>query len=116
MMREKTYNRMIESLEGEIYDGRGRGVGVYRCERCGEDTYTAYADLGVTPFVITCPVCGCESVHMRTVRNEECPADRRVLEFARPSYGQYRNLPGIVREHVERGGLMLREDIDKLTK
>lgn len=49
------FNRLLLSVDSmKIYDGRGKGVDQYQCEKCGAILYTRYGDKGVTPFTMRC--------------------------------------------------------------
>ena len=64
---KEQYQEYVESIEGaQMFDGRGRGVDVYICRKCGKRKLTKYKDKGVTPFVMGC-FCGGDMVHEHTV-------------------------------------------------
>lgn len=101
-----------------IFDGRGSGVDVYTCKDCGERFYTQYVDKGVTPFTVACRKCGGIAVHDNTIRYSEW----KFLEFTgavlhswmRPNLEQFLKLRPAAQEHVLKGGLMLREELESL--
>lgn len=46
---KKKYDQMLKDIEtARIFDGRGTGVDVYICEKCGKSFYTQYAAKGLT--------------------------------------------------------------------
>lgn len=113
------YKEMVEGVtETPVFDGRGSGVDVYTCMDCGERFYTQYVDKGVTPFTVACRKCGGIARHDNTIRYSEW----RALEYAgkvlhswmRPTLGQFLKLRPAAREHVLKGGLMLREELESL--
>lgn len=113
------YKEMAEGIaESGVFDGRGSGVDVYTCADCGERFYTQYVDKGVTPFTVACRKCGGIARHDNTIRYSEWKA----LEYAgkvlhswmRPNLEQFLKLRPAAREHVLKGGLMLREELEAL--
>ena len=53
------YDALINDVNNkrlDVYDGRGKGVDVYICQKCGAHILTRYKDLGVTPFIMNCRV------------------------------------------------------------
>ena len=104
----KRYTEMASTIEdANIYDGRGT-YDVYRCEKCGCDKVTTYADKGVTPFIIECSCGGCMQ-HIKTFRS--IPDYIRVLKWKRPTLEQTLELSDGMIEHVLNGGLVLDTDI-----
>lgn len=108
MLSKKKYQEMIDGLEGTVYDGRGRGIDVYRCDKCGGETCTKYVDFGVTPFVMKCSHCGGNAVHRETVAGV---LNKTVHEWVRPPYEYYKRMSKGLREHIEQGGLVLRQEL-----
>ena len=43
------YDAMMETAPYQGYDGRGKGIDVYVCNKCGHKFYSVYRDRGVTP-------------------------------------------------------------------
>ena len=52
------YDAMMETAPYQGYDGRGKGIDVYVCNKCGHKFYSVYRDRGVTPFTMACEGCG----------------------------------------------------------
>lgn len=77
-------------------------INVYACGK--HATWTRNADEGTTPFIIRCPACGAEAQSQFYRVPQDAPVSH---EWYRPS-----NLQGLSpgeREHVQRGGLLLRQ-------
>lgn len=54
----RQYKKLMAEVEQmRMFDGRGKGVDVYVCERCTGKVLTRYKDKGVTPYVMRCPYC-----------------------------------------------------------
>ena len=108
------YEELLARVQDmEIYDGRGKGVDVYECDKCGAERFTRYGDKGVTPFVMPCK-CGGSMVHVNTVPNSLLLLykDGRVIEtWVRPSYEQFVKLSKGMQDHVMNGGLLLLEEL-----
>jgi hypothetical protein len=82
----------------------------YTCERCGGSVVTVDREEGVTPFMIRCRSdvlaargCGAmmQSHFYRDVEGEP------EYEWRKPSTGEYRRLSAAMRDHVDRGGLLI---------
>jgi hypothetical protein len=104
----------IESMSG--YDGRGKGVDVYVCEKCGKQFYTRYKDKGVTPFTIRCrrEVCNATMVHRTTISESQAKNEGLVVHnWVRPTFEQLLKLSEGAQEHVLDGGLMLDDELEK---
>ena len=81
---------------------------IYTCRKCGQETVTVDVDEGVTPFIIFCKVTkGCNG-HAQSSMYRVPPetADRATHEWYKPP--TMKGLTLAEREHVERGGLLLR--------
>jgi hypothetical protein len=84
-------------------------LNVYRCSG-GDVTTTVDVDEGVTPFMVMCPKCG------RDAQSSFYPKSRPVPEsipepsheWYRPSETETRRMNHAMREHVKKGGLLLR--------
>lgn len=100
------YRRLLRRIENmSIYDGRGKGIDVYECPKCGHKVYTWYKDKGVTPFTISCPKCSDIMMHNKTVRTVP---GIMPIPWLRPTFKQILRLsPGMI-EHVLQGGLILK--------
>lgn len=84
---------------------------IYDCPKCGGETVTRHVDEGVAPFLLGCKATpGCHG--MARSRFYEVPAeteDRSTHEWFKPSKQEYRKLSRAMKEHVDLGGLDLRE-------
>lgn len=113
---KKEYDKLVVEIESaRMFDGRGKGVDVYVCEKCGEQFYTQYKDKGVTPFTIRCRRVECRStmVHKLTISEEQAKNDRLVVHnWVRPTFEQLLKLSEGAQEHVLNGGLMLEDELD----
>lgn len=89
---------------------------IYVCEANGHRTVTIDRDVGTTPFITSCPVCGRDAqsqfyrIDQNTIPTHEwyAPASNEELMQAMKKH----SLPHIraaIRVHVSRGGLLLRE-------
>ena len=113
------YNNMLQRLKSQpMYDGRGKGVDMYVCEKCGKLFYTRYKDLGVTPFTIRCrnKECNGTMVHERTIdkMTSSLLDPSFVHNWVRPSLEWLNNQRqkgnlGVV-DHVLNGGLILEDE------
>jgi len=116
---EQRYNELVNGIEEwNGYDGRGKGVDVYVCKKCGEKVYTRYKDKGVTPFTIGCQKCNETMVHELTISEVEAGVmSFKVQNWVRPTLEQTlkyneEEREGLV-EHILNGGLMLEEELEK---
>ena len=121
-MSEKELNRKYKSMlllnANEGYDGRGKGVDVYTCDKCGKQIFTRYKDKGVTPFTIACREKGCCGTMMHKTTIHESEATERnatVINWVRPSLEwvnkqRKKGRDGLV-EHIHHGGLMMENEI-----
>lgn len=111
------YDKLVAEIESaKVYDGRGKGVDVYVCEKCGSQFYTRYKDKGVTPFTIRCrrEVCGATMIHRSTIYEEEARNCRlTVHNWVRPTFEQFQTLDKGMQKHVLNGGLMLDEELEQ---
>lgn len=105
-MNKEEYQKLCEEAENaRIYDGRGT-IDLYQCDNNpNHKIYTTYADKGVTPFVIRCPVCGSWMSHTSTTKS--VPGWIKVLKWVRPTYEEYCKLAPALKEHVEDFGLVM---------
>lgn len=106
----RKYEKLVSSIEkSNIYDGRGT-YDLYRCESCGKEMVTTYADKGVTPFMIGCQ-CGGMMSHCKTFYF--IPDHIPVYEWRRPTLNELYNMSENQIDHVLNGGLILDRDIPK---
>lgn len=114
------YYRLLRDIEDmRIYDGRGNGVDVYVCKKCGKIMLTRYADKGVTPFVMRCWNCGGDSVHEATVSEYDGQKLSQtyvqpIQEWVRPPLDTLWNEDVGTIEHVLNGGLVLERDVHRV--
>lgn len=108
------YKGFCESIEDRsMYDGRGKGVDVYECNKCGKKMFTLYADKGVTPFCMPCE-CGGTMTHNEMYCKVECyqrHGFKLIRNWVRPTYDQFVKLSLGQQEHVMNGGLLLKEEL-----
>jgi len=111
----KDYDELISEIESaRMYDGRGKGVDVYTCEKCGEKFLTRYKDKGVTPFTIKCRKDGCNGtmIHKVTIHEGQAKNESPVIHnWVRPTFEQLQRLSEGYIEHVLNGGLMLEDEL-----
>lgn len=117
---KKRYDSLVAGIEQQrMYDGRGQGVDVYVCEKCGGLVLTRYKDKGVTPFTIRCRVCSQGTmVHKDTVSERHAEAiclcqGTKVKEWVRPTLDQLMKMNEGLQDHVLNGGLVLEEEVSK---
>ena len=84
------YDALINDVNNkrlDVYDGRGKGVDVYICQKCGAHILTRYKDIGVTPFIMNCKNCGTGYAdHVQTISRSE---ERRVGKECRSRWSPY---------------------------
>lgn len=83
----------------------------YVCERCGEAMITVDRDEGTTPMMLFCRFGGCSGM-MKSMMYRLPPdlADREPThEWYKPSLKWARRQGPAMLDHVQRGGLALRE-------
>ena len=111
LSKEQYQEYVVNVADMQIFDGRGRGVDVYICRKCGKMKLTRYKDKGVTPFVMPC-FCGGDMVHEHTVaQTSPICAIETVSDWVRPTYEQFLKQPEGVQMHVMNGGLVLEEEL-----
>lgn len=82
---------------------------VYTCP-AGHRTWTVDRDEGVTPFMMGCCRRGCAlDAVSGCYRQKRLPDERVTHEWFKPSPEAVKRLHPAERDHVERGGLVLRE-------
>lgn len=114
---KKRYDTLIAGVEQQrIYDGRGKGVDVYLCEKCDGIVLTRYRDKGVTPFMIRCRCCEKGlMMHKETISERQAEyicltQGIKVKEWVRPTFDRLLKLNEGTQEHVLNGGLILEEE------
>lgn len=86
----RQYKKLVAGIEElKIYDGRGKGIDVYICEKCGKKTLTRYKDKGVTPFVMRCSYCDSSARHANTIYERDAGIlnvveGTEILNWVRP--------------------------------
>lgn len=109
------YDELVAGIETiQMFDGRGRGVDVYVCKKCGKRFYTRYKDKGVTPFTIKCRHCEHGTMmHDQTISEQVANVMAfEVHNWVRPTFEQLQKLSDGAQEHVLNGGLMLEDELD----
>ncbi len=88
---------------------KARRINVYVCPKCKGETITINAVDGLTPFLIKCrSVGGC---HEEMAQSSFYRVDQNLIptyEWYRPDQAELAGLDEGVRDHVQRGGLILR--------
>ena len=104
-MTKKEYLKFCANAESmDVYDGRGK-YDQYECEVCGNKIFTTYGEKGVTPFTTVCPRCRGTMFHNATFN--EAPEGVDVIKWVRPSYRSYRKSTDAVKDHINKGGLVM---------
>lgn len=112
---KKKYDKLVAEIESaQMYDGRGKGVDVYVCEKCGKRFYTRYKDKGVTPFTIKCRHCEHGTMmHDQTISEQVANVMAfEVHNWVRPTFEQLQKLSDGAIDHVLNGGLMLEDELN----
>lgn len=112
---KQKYDKLVAEIESaEVYDGRGKGIDVYVCEKCGKQLYTRYKDKGVTPFTIKCRYCENGTMeHDSTISEQGANImGYEVHNWVRPTFEQLLQLSEGAQEHVLNGGLMLEDELE----
>lgn len=115
---KKKYDQMLKDIEtSRMFDGRGTGVDVYICEKCGERFYTQYRAKGITPFTIECRFCKAAIMsHKTTISYTEWSkleaSGAKLHNWVRPTYEQMIKLSPDTQQHVLNGGLVLEEELE----
>lgn len=110
------YKKLVADIEGmKIFDGRGKGVDVYVCERCTGKVLTRYKDKGVTPYVMRCPYCENRVQHVNTISEQEarvlCATENiKVQNWVRPPLQWLLKYKEAV-DYVLDGGLVLEKEV-----
>lgn len=114
---KQKYDKLVSEIESKkMFDGRGKGVDVYVCEKCGSQFYTRYKDKGVTPFTIKCrrEECNATMIHRDTISEEQVKNEGLVVHnWVRPTFEQLLKLNEGAIEHVLNGGLMLEDELEQ---
>lgn len=110
------YKKLIAEVEQmKIFDGRGKGVDVYVCERCTGKVLTRYEDKGVTPYVMRCPYCENWVQHVNTISEQEARVlyvteNIKVQNWVRPPLWWLLKHKEAA-EYVLNGGLVLEKEV-----
>jgi len=114
---KQKYDKLVSEIESKkMFDGRGKGVDVYVCEKCGKQFLTRYKDKGVTPFTIKCrrDACNATMIHRGTISEEQANNESLVVHnWVRPTFEQLQALNEGAIDHVLRGGLMLEDELEQ---
>ena len=109
---KEEYDNLLAKIESiRMYDGRGKGIDVYICDRCQTKKFTQYKDKGVTPYIIHCDCCGGNMAHRRTITSNQLSKESTVKNWIRPTFEQMIKMDVGTIEHVLKGGLVLEEEI-----
>jgi hypothetical protein len=114
---KRQYDELVENIEDtRMFDGRGSGVDVYTCDKCGAKFYTQYVHKGVTPFTISCRNCKHgTAVHRNTISLHLWVqlevVGEKLHNWVRPSFEQLQKLSPGLQRHVLQGGLMLEDEL-----
>lgn len=100
-----------ESLNQMKNQGRINGWG---CEECGEYTYVIHVDEGTTPFYLGCRATERCSGLGKSLFYPNTPPPQRVKdqvkwEWYKPKRKEYNSLSKDVMDHVDRGGVLIRD-------
>lgn len=109
------YDELVAGIETiQMFDGRGRGVDVYACKKCGKRFYTRYKDKGVTPFTIKCRHCEHGTMtHDQTISEQVANFMAfEVHNWVRPTFEQLQKLSDGAIDYVLNGGLMLEDELN----
>lgn len=87
-------------------------VNAYRCKDCDGVIVTEHADAGTTPMFLACRLC--DTGEMVSFGYPRGPIPRTLAAkpryvWYRPSKREMKRLDPVLRDHVERGGLLLRD-------
>lgn len=109
---KKEYEKMVSGIgNSRIYDGRGKGIDIYHCDKCQTSIFTRYKEKGVTPYIIPCEQCGWMMRHMKTVEDNVIKRQEMVRNWVRPSFDQMKGMGFATIAHVLKGGLVLEDEI-----
>lgn len=114
---KRQYDELVENIEdARMFDGRGSGVDVYTCDKCGAKFYTQYVHKGVTPFTILCRTCKHgTAVHRNTISLHLWVqlevVGEKLHNWVRPSFEQLQKLSPGLQQHVLDGGLVLEDEL-----
>lgn len=114
---KRQYDELVENIEdARMFDGRGSGVDVYTCDKCGAKFYTQYVHKGVTPFTIQCHTCNHgTAVHRETINLHQWvkleEAGEKLHSWVRPTFEELLRLSPGAQQHVLQGGLVLRDEL-----
>lgn len=113
----RQYKQLVAKVEEmKVFDGRGKGVDVYVCEKCGRRTLTRYKDKGVTPFVMRCRYCDGYAQHVETISEDTalllCIAEGNTVQnWVRPPLKWLLKQNQGTIDHVLQGGLVLEKEV-----
>ena len=108
MANEDVVNPMYRSRLHEV-SNEGK-LNIYTCKVCRGHIVTIDRDAGVTPFSLKCRVTeGCRGLMNSSVYRVFDQTMRPSHEWYRPSAKELSTMIAQAKEHVERGGLILRK-------
>lgn len=93
--------------------GPGR-INGWICDKCHEVTYAIHLDEGVTPFYLGCRVTdGCKGLAESLFYPDSRPPPHVIAEvkweWYEPNNVRYQTLNENEKDHVDKGGLLIRE-------
>lgn len=100
---KEQYDKMVEK-HSEKCDNR---CNVYTCRSCGHQVKTVDENFGVTPMFITCDKCN--DMMNSAMYKDTLPNERPTKGWYRPSFAEFQSLSEYGRNHVLKGGLLLRD-------
>ncbi len=86
---------------------------IYTCQKCGGQTVTIDIDEGVTPFMLRCRATGeegdCDGMAQSCMYRVPANSPEPQWEWFTPRGFEYRELSPQMKEHVDKGGLVIRK-------
>lgn len=94
------------------------GINAWKCPLCGLNTVCIDVDPGVTPMLLACRrTPGCKGLAVSSGYPHQYPPEHIVAnlewEWAIPTRKQYMRLDPAMKEHIDKGGLMLQPRTDR---
>lgn len=99
------------AIRGQNYPGPG-AINAYICAKCGALTVVRHVDAGVTPMFLACRrPSGCDEM-ARSAGYPPNPPQKVIdavrWEWYRPDHTEFDKLDQVMKDHIKRGGLILR--------
>lgn len=90
------------------------GLNIYTCRKCRGHIVTRHVDDGVTPFTLGCRVTdGCSGWMYSSMYRVYDQTMRASHEWYKPADEEYRKLSVSIRQHVDKGGVLLRPSTEE---